>query len=219
MTDLVFLLDVDNTLLDNDRVRIELDAADAVGPVHAVRFWEIYEAVREELDFVSFPETMERFGLECYETECLGRLSSVLYGFPFAESLYPGALEAIDHVKSLGVPVILSDGDQLFQRYKIRVAGIEAAVDGRVLVYVHKEQSTDDIRNRYPAEHYVMVDDKPRIHAGLKAALGDSVTTVMVCQGKYATEAGHHNYPEADLSLDSIRDLAELPAGQLRGGG
>ena len=144
MTDLVFLLDVDNTLLDNDRVRIELEAAvaDAVGPARAVRFWETYEAVREELDIVSsFPETMERFGLECDETECLGRLSSVLYSFPFAESLYPGALEAIDHVKSLGVPVILSDGDQLFQRYKIRVAGIEAAVDGRVLVYVHKERN------------------------------------------------------------------------------
>ncbi len=213
----VFLLDVDNTLLDNDQVRTQLEAAvtDAVGPARATRLWEIYEAVREELDFVNFPETLERFSRECDEVACLGRLSSILYGFPFAECLYPGALQAIHHVKSLGLPVILSDGDQLFQRYKIRAAGLETAVDGRVLVYVHKEQSTDDIRKRYPATHYVMVDDKPRIHTAMKAVLGDQVTTVMVCQGKYAADPAQHDYPDPDVTLDSIQDLVQLTAAQL----
>ncbi len=218
MHDMVVLLDVDNTLLDNDRVRVELEAAvvDGVGPRRAARFWEIYEAVREELDHVDFPEAVERFGRECDEMECLGRLSSILYDFRFAACLYPQALQAIEHVKSLGLPVILTDGDQLFQRYKIRSAGLEAAVDGRVLVYVHKEQSTDDIRGRYPAAHYVVVDDKARIHAAMKAILGDLVTTVMVCQGHYAADPAHHDFPEADLTLESIGDLAHVTASHLR---
>ena len=221
MRDLVFLLDVDNTLLDNDQVRARLEAAvaEAVGRERAGRFWEIYEAVREELDFVNFPETVERFSAECDEIACLGRLSSILYGFPFAECLYPGALPAIEHVKSLGLPVILSDGDQLFQRYKIRTAGLEAAVEGRVLVYVHKEQRSDEIRRRYPASHYVLVDDKARILEAMKSVLGEVLTTVMVCQGKYAADPASRQYPAADLTLDSIGDLAALTAGQLRVGG
>ena len=132
MTDLVLLVDVDNTLLDNDKVRAALEApiAAAVGGVRTTRFWEIYEEVRAELDVVNFPETLERFGRECDDAGCLRSASAVLNGFSFSECLYPGALRAIEHLKTMGRPVILSDGDQLFQRHKIRAAGVEAAVEG-----------------------------------------------------------------------------------------
>ena len=216
--ELVILLDVDNTLLDNDGVRSRLDAEiqEAVGPDRAERFWQLYEQVREELDFVNFPETMERFGRECDDSGCLGPLADALYGFPFAECLYPGAEAAIAHARRLGVPVILTDGDQLFQRHKIRDAGLGAAVEGRVLVYVHKEQETADIRARYPADHYVMVDDKPRIHAAMKEVLGPSVTTVFVRQGKYAVAPTAHEHRPPDLELASIGDFTTLTAERIR---
>ncbi len=217
MTDLVFLVDVDNTLLDNDGVRVELEAAiaSAVGQTRAARFWEIYEAVRAELDFVSFPETLERFGRECDEVGCLGSASAVLYGFSFAECLYGTALRAIDHLRTIGQPVILSDGDQLFQRYKIRSAGLEAAFDGQVLVYVHKELETADIMRRYPAEHYVLIDDKPRIHAAMKEILGEQLTTVQVRQGKYA-RAPRADLFEPDITVDNIGDIRYLTGDTLR---
>ena len=217
MTDLVFLVDVDNTLLDNDGERVELEAAiaSAVGQKRAARFWEIYEAVRTELDFVSFPETLERFGRECDDIGCLGSASAVLYGFSFAACLYHAALGAIDHLKTIGQPVILSDGDQLFQRHKIRSAGLEAAFDGRVLVYVHKELETADIMRRYPAERYVLIDDKPRIHAAMKGILGDQLTTVQVRQGKYA-RAPRADLFEPDITVDSIGDIRYLTGDTLR---
>ena len=217
MTDLVLLVDVDNTLLDNDKVRAALEAAAAVGGVRTTRFWEIYEEVRAELDVVNFPETLERFGRECDDAGCLRSASAVLNGFSFSECLYPGALRAIEHLKTMGRPVILSDGDQLFQRHKIRAAGLEAAVEGHVLVYVHKERETADIRRRYPAEHYVLFDDKPRIHAAMKAALGTRVTTVLLCQGKYARAPAPPGELQPDLTLDAIDDVRRLTAGALRG--
>ena len=172
---LIVLLDVDNTLLDNDLVRERLEdrITEALGEQDAARFWELYEAVREELDYVSFPEAMERFGRECTDAGCVNRLSTLLYDFPFAQLVYPESLSSITHVSSFALPVILSDGDQLFQRYKIRSAGLEDAVAGNVLVYVHNELELADITKRFPAGHYVMVDDKPRIHAAMKAAFGD----------------------------------------------
>ncbi len=216
--ELVILLDVDNTLLDNDGVRSRLEAEiqGAVGPDRAERFWQLYEQVREELDFVNFPETMERFGRECDDSGCLGPLAGVLYGFRFAECLYAGAEAAIAHAKRLGLPVILSDGDQLFQRHKIRDAGLEAAVEGRVLVYVHKEQETADIQARHPADHYVMVDDKPRIHAAMKQALGPSVTTVFVRQGMYALAPTAREHGQPDLELASIADFTTLTTDGIR---
>ena len=217
MTDLVVLLDVDNTLLDNDlvRVRLERDLSGALGGEHAARFWEIYEEVRAETDLVDFPETVERFGRECPDSGCIGRVSAVLYDFPFQDVVYPESLEAIRHVSSFATPVILSDGDQLFQRHKIRAAGLEEAVGGNVLVYVHKEQSTEDIRRRFPARHYVMVDDKVRIHAALRETMGDMITTVMVCQGQYAHDPAHHDFPEADVTIEGIGGLLALPREQL----
>lgn len=216
-TDLVVLLDVDNTLLDNDLLRVRLDAAltGALGEDDTQRFWEVYEQVREELDFVNLPETIERFGRECLDAGGVGRVSAAVYDLPFAELVYPESLAAIRHVGSFATPVILSDGDQLFQRRKIRVAGLEEAVAGNVLIYVHKEQEIDDIRRRFPASHYVMVDDKPRIQAAMKAAMGGDLTSVMVCQGKYAHDPSHHDYPEPDITIDGIGGLRALSRDEL----
>ncbi|MCH7835579.1 MAG: HAD family hydrolase [Chloroflexi bacterium] len=212
MTDLVVLLDVDNTLLDNDLVRtgLEQELSGVLGRGQASRFWEIYEQVRAETDLVNFPETMERFGQECPDTGCLSRVSATLYAFPFDRYVFPESLSAIRHVASFATPVILSDGDQLFQRYKIRAAGLEEAVGGNVLVYVHKEQSTGDICKRFPATHYAIVDDKTWIHAAMKAAMGEQITTVMVCQGQYAHDPAHHSFPEADLTIEGIGGLLAL---------
>lgn len=218
MDDIVFLVDVDNTLLNNDDVRVRLEDAISgiIGPERTALFWDIYEQVRSDFDHVDFPEALQRFGRKCDDAVCLGGLSNLLYNFPFSECVYPAALSAVEHLKSIGRPVILSDGDQLFQRYKIRVAGLEAAVNGHVLVYVHKELETEDIRTRYPAAHYVMLDDKPRIHAALKTRLGDLITTVMVSQGQYAHDTSSHYTPEPDIVLDSIGDVASLTPEQLR---
>ena len=217
MTDMVVLLDVDNTLLDNDLVRagLEDELSGLLGQEHSVRFWEIYEQVRVETGMVNFPETIERFGRECPDTGCMGRVSAALYSFPFDQYLYPDSHKAIRHVASFATPVILSDGDQLFQRYKIRSAGLEDAVDGNVLVYVHKEENTQEITERFPAARYVMVDDKARIHAAMKGALGGRITTVMVCQGKYARDPAHHNFPEADITIEGIGGLLALTPKQL----
>ena len=217
MTDLVVLLDVDNTLLDNDliRTRLEQELAGVLGQEEASRFWEIYEQVRAETEMVNFPESVERFGRECPDSGCVSRVSAALYNFPFQQCLYPDSLRAVRHAASLATPVILSDGDQLFQRYKIRAAGLEAAVGGNVLVYVHKEQNTQDIQKRFPAAHYVMVDDKARIHAAMKGAMGEQITTVMVCQGQYTYGPAHHNYPEADITIEGIGGLLALTAERL----
>lgn len=219
MRDLVFLVDVDNTLLDNDEVRVHLEAmvADLIGGSRMKQFFEIYESVREEFDFVNFPVAIERFSQVCGDTDCMAYVSQALYGFPFSKCVYSGAIDAVDYMKSLGLPVILSDGDQLFQRYKIRSAGLEEAVDGNVLVYVHKEQETLDIRERFPAEHYVMIDDKPRIHAALKSVLGDLITTVQVRQGKYALDTTTEHKPAPDIVIDSIEDVRGLTVAQFKG--
>lgn len=211
------LLDVDNTLLDNDLIRADLagQLTTILGPRDADRFWKIYEDVRAETDVVNFPETLERFALERPDATRIGDLSGLLYDFPFGDYLYPDSLRAIQHVSTFATPVILSDGDQMFQRHKIRAAGIEEAVSGNVLVYVHKEQDTADIEVRYPARHYAVVDDKPRIHAAMKKALGEKITTVMVCQGKYAHDPAHHDFPDADITIEGIGGLLALNSDQL----
>ncbi|GAB4336282.1 MAG: hypothetical protein Kow0010_24090 [Dehalococcoidia bacterium] len=217
MHDLVFLMDVDNTLLDTDRVRELL--ADAmrreVGHPLAERFWEIYEDVRAELDHVSFPETIERLARETDDLPALGQLSDLLYQFPFGECLFPGAIDALSHASKLGLPVILSDGDQLFQRHKIRVSGIERAVGGRVLVQPHKESRVSDIRRLFPARHYVLIDDKPRIHGEMKQRMGAELTTILVCQGRYAA-APSGSTTATDLELAAIGDLVRLDAATMR---
>lgn len=216
--DLVVLFDVDNTLLDNDllRARLQRDLEGVLGEDDGARFWEIYEEVRADTDVVDLPRTIERFARECPDAASIGKVAAVVWDFPFADHLYREGLEAIRHVSSFATPVILSDGDQLFQRYKIRMAGLEEAVGGNVLVYVHKEEEVEDIRRRFPAEHYVVIDDKPGILAAMKTAMGEQLTTVMVCQGKYANDPSHHDLPEPDITIEDIGELLAMTADQLR---
>lgn len=213
----VLLFDLDNTLLDADGARAAIDAGirASLGEATAERFWACYEEVREALGYVDVREAMLRLGRERGDASLLPPLAQAVYGVDYAALVHPGALAAIAHARSLGLPVLVTDGDSGFQRHKARAAGIDAAVEGRVLVYAHKERELDDIGARFPADHYVVVDDKPAIHAAIKAALGERVTTVLVEQGRYARE-GEAVTPPPDLQLPSIAAFAALSAEALR---
>lgn len=208
------LFDVDNTLLNTDLVveRLRQEMTLAVGDAHARRFWQIYEEIRFSGDSVNIPETLERFSVECADLPAVNRMSDIIYGFEFAGCVFEGAFEAIDHAWQLGTAAILSDGDQLWQRHKIIAAGLDSAVQGRVLVQKHKEREIGRVPGRFPADHYVVVDDKLRLLAAMKRTLGDRLTTVHVCQGKYAAEPGPL---PADLSLASISEFMELDLARL----
>ena len=206
---LVMLFDVDNTLLDNDLVRrgLEQRLTQELGDLPAKRFWNIYENVRLETELVDFPLTIARWRLEFPSHPQVTRLEYLIFGFDFASVVYAESPAAVAHAHAISRPVVLSDGDQNFQRHKVRAAGIEAAFDGHVLIYVHKELNTHEIMMRYPAEHYAMIDDKPRIHTAMKERLGAMVTTVHVCQGKYAHDPSHHQGNGADVTIEGIGDL------------
>lgn len=190
---------------------------EVLGEESAGWFWKKYEEVRLAKDMVDLPETIERFLSDCPGAPDTKRLRSAVYEFPFKDFVYPESFQVLKHISSFAKPVILSDGDQVYQRHKIREAGLEVAVDGDVLVYVHKEQEFDDVRARFPAKHYAMVDDKMRIHAALKDALGDLVTTVMVRQGRYARDPLCNSRLAPDRMIDSIGDLLKLGVRQLMG--
>lgn len=215
----VLLFDLDNTLLDADGARAAIDGGirSLLGDATAERFWGCYEEVREALGYVDVREAMLRLGRERGDASLLPPLAQSVYGVDYTALLFPGALDALTHARTLGLPVLVTDGDSGFQRHKARAAGIDAAVEGRVLVYARKERELDDIRARFPAGHYVAVDDKPPIHAALKAALGERVTTVLVEQGRYARE-GEAVTPPPDLRLPSIAAFAALDAEVLRPG-
>jgi phosphoglycolate phosphatase-like HAD superfamily hydrolase len=214
MSSLALMFDCDDTLIDNDQVltRMHEKLTKEFGASGNKQFWSIYEDVRLELDFVNFPETIDRFRLEYPDHPAIAHLRDFIYGFPFREVVYPGAPAALAHAREIGIPAILSDGDQVFQRYKIRAAGLEAMVDGRVMIFIHKEFNTEDIRAILGADHYVIIDDKPRIHAAIKPRMGAEITTVLVHQGKYAHDASQHYSPGPDLTIDSIGDFAKLAA-------
>jgi len=212
--DVVFLLDVDNTLLDNDRVQDDLrnHLEREFGAASRDRYWAIFEALRTELGYADYLGALQRY--RCQEVSGamndprLLLMSSFLVDYPFADRLYPGALDAIAHLRTWGLTVILSDGDVVFQPRKIQRSGLWEAVEGRVLIYIHKEQMLVDLEQRFPARHYVMVDDKLRILAAMKKILQDRLTTVFPCQGHYALDP--HNlsaYPPADLAIERIGDL------------
>lgn len=209
------LFDVDNTLLNTDLAveRIQAEMRATVGDLHAGRFWEIYEDVRLDGDAVNIPDTLERFSLECADLRAVNRMSELIYGFDFEGCVFPGALEAIDFALSLGGAAILSDGDQLYQRHKISVAGLEQAVGGNVMVQKHKEQVLQNVVSRFPADHYVALDDKPLVLAAMKAELGKRLTTIQVCQGKYASTGMHA--PPPDLSVATIGEFTAFSAEQL----
>lgn len=209
---LAFLFDVDNTLLDNDRVRLELGSAidGLVGAQRGRRFWELYEAVRRDCDYVDFPRTLERFAREFPEEPGFPSLADAVLAFPYRTAAFPGALDVLRHVSRIGPVAILSDGDPVYQPAKIARAGITDAIDGPVLVYAHKEDHLDDVQRRVPAEHYLLIDDKPRILATIADRWGDRVTTLHVCQGKYAHADEHAMYPPADRMVGAIVDILDL---------
>jgi len=203
----VFLVDVDNTLLDNDRIQNDLKRhlEREFGPGTRDRYWAILEALFTELGYRDYLGALQRYRTEHPKDVHLMAMSSYLVDYPFANRLYAGALDVIERLRTLGQTVILSDGDVVFQPRKVQRSGIWEAVDGHVLIYIHKEEMLDDVERRYPARHYVLVDDKPRILAAVKDAWGDRVTTIFPRQGQYARDA--QSYRPADMTVERIGDL------------
>ncbi len=223
-TAVVFLLDVDNTLLDNDGVQDDLSdhLEREFGRESSERYWEIFEQLRSELGYADYLGALQRYRLQ---QEGSGRhdprlllMSSFLVDYPFAQRLYPQALEVIAHLDGFGQTVILSDGDVVFQPRKVQRSGLWDAVEGRVLIYIHKERVLDDVQRRFPAAHYVAVDDKLRILAAMKQSLQERLITVLPRQGHYALDPRNVSaYPSADLSVERIGDLlrVEFPGGRV----
>ena len=210
--DVVFLLDCDNTLLDNDRVQDDLrdHLVHEFGPESRDRYWAILEQLRVELGYTDYLGALQRYRLDDLCDTRLMSMSSFLVDYPFASRLYPHAFDVIRHLRSIGLTVILSDGDVVFQPRKIERSGLWEAVEGRVLIYIHKEEMLDAVAAAYPARHYVMIDDKLRILAMMKAIWRDRLTTVFPRQGHYATDASLlAAYPAADLAVERIGDLRE----------
>jgi FMN phosphatase YigB (HAD superfamily) len=218
VAEVVFLVDVDNTLLDNDRVIADLrrHLEREVGPDGLARYWAIFEALRAELGYADYLGALQRYRLEAPRDPRLLTVSGFLVDYPFADRLYPGALDVLARFRTWGPTVILSDGDVVFQPRKVQRSGLGAAVDG-VLIYVHKERELDDVEQRYPAAHYVLVDDKLRILAAVKRRWGGRVTTVFPRQGHYAHDpAILTTCPAADLSVEHIGDLVDYDLSALR---
>jgi FMN phosphatase YigB (HAD superfamily) len=210
--ELVFLLDVDNTLLDNDQFGADLGARleQAFGAEQRDRYWAIFAALREEVSYADYLLALERFRVGLDDDPELLEMSSFMLEYPFADRLYPRAIEAIAHLSKLGLPVVMSDGDVVFQPRKIERSGIWDAVQGRVLIYMHKERALDAMRRRYPARHYVMVDDKAQLLAAMKRVLGPKLTTVFVHQGHYAAQSANTVIdPPPDLEIERIGDLLD----------
>jgi len=212
MHQVVFLFDVDNTLLDNDRVTTDLKRhlEREVGHERQQRYWAIFEELRSQLGYADYLGALQRYRIEHPRDPHLLTVSSYLVNYPFANRLYPNALDVLDQCKERGPVVILSDGDVVFQPRKIERAGLFEAVEKNVLIYVHKELELDDVERRYPASHYVLVDDKLRILTAIKKIWGARVTTVFPRQGHYAHDP--HvltTYPPADVTIERIGELLE----------
>jgi FMN phosphatase YigB (HAD superfamily) len=211
--EVVFLLDVDNTLLDNDRFATDLgeQLQRSFGAAQRDRYWDLFNRRREALGLADYLGSMQDFRLGLDDHAELLRMSEFLLEYPFANRLFPGALEAVAHLRSLGKPVVLSDGDIIFQPRKIQRSGICSAVEGRVLIYLHKEKVLDHVQQRYPAAHYVMVDDKANLLAAMKSTLGSKLSTVFVRQGHYAlAPESAAATPAPDLVIERIAELKNL---------
>jgi FMN phosphatase YigB (HAD superfamily) len=209
---IVFLVDVDNTLIDNDHIQNDLKRhlEREFGAACRDRYWAILEQLFTELGYRDYLGALQRFRVEHPREPNLLSMSSYLVDYPFANRLYPGSLDVIERFRAWGPTVILSDGDVVFQPRKVERSGISEAVDGHVLIYIHKEEALDDVEQRYPAEHYVLVDDKPRILDAVKKIWGERVTTIFARQGQYAHDlkviAG---CLPADLTVERIGDLLD----------
>jgi len=219
---IVFLVDVDNTLIDNDRIQNDLKRhlEREFGAACRDRYWAILEQLFTDLGYRDYLGALQRYRVEHPRDPHLLTMSSFLVDYPFANRLYPGSLDVLERFRSWGQTVILSDGDVVFQPRKVERSGIFEAVDGHVLIYIHKEETLDDVERRYPAERYVLVDDKLRILDAVKKIWGNRVTTIFPRQGQYAHDSkAIAAYPPADLTVERIGDLlnydlAGLLAGQ-----
>ena len=206
----VFLVDVDNTLVDNDRIQADLKRhlEREFGAACRDRYWAILEQLFSELGYRDYLGALQRYRVEHPKDIHLLSMSSYLVDYPFANRLYPGALDVLEQFRGWSRTVILSDGDVVFQPRKVERSGIFETVEGHVLIYIHKEDELDDVEQRYPARHYVLVDDKPRILAAVKKVWGDRVTTVLPRQGQFAHAPDAASYhPAADLTVEHIGDL------------
>lgn len=212
----VFLLDVDNTLLDNDQVTADLKQylTAEIGEQRQERYWAIFEELRTELGYADYLGALQRYRVEHPSDSHVLSVSSFMLNYPFAERLYPRSLDVIRHLAQWGPTVILTDGDVVFQPLKIERSGLFDAVDGRILVYVHKEQELADVERRFPADHYVFVDDKVRLLTAIKRVWGERLTTVFPRQGHYARDPQVATYPTPDITIERIGDLLAftLPA-------
>lgn len=218
MHKVVFLFDVDNTLLDNDRVTADLRKflASEVGHQRSDCYWRIFEDLRNELGYADYLGSLQRYRREYPYDSHLLALSTYLVNYPFANRLYPNSLDVLDRFKEFGPVVILTDGDVVFQPRKIERSGLFEAVDKNILIYIHKEQELHDVERRFPAARYVLVDDKIRILTAIKKSWGEKVTTVFPKQGHYALDAASvAKFPKADVSIDSIGELLEIPTDKL----
>jgi FMN phosphatase YigB (HAD superfamily) len=218
MNKTVFLFDVDNTLLDNDRVSMDLRKflEKEVGAKRSNRYWEIFEELRAELGYADYLGALQRYRVEQpYDTHLLA-VSTFLINYPFANRLFPNSLDAIEHCRKFGKVVILSDGDVVFQPRKVERSGLFEAVEGNILIYIHKEHELTDVERRYPAERYVLIDDKLRILTAIKKIWGARVTTVFPRQGHYAfDETEIAKYPSADITIERIGDLINFGGEEL----
>jgi FMN phosphatase YigB (HAD superfamily) len=221
---LAFLIDVDNTLLDNDKAKADEATylQSLLGEATASRFWEIYEEVRKEESVVDYPLTLARFTQEFegrLSPETLYQLSSYFLMFPFQDYLYPGTLDTLAYLNTLGTTAITSDGDASFQGLKIVRSGISVAVDSRVALYNHKQEHLAEIRALFPAEHYVMIEDKANLLSAVKATMAHQLTTVHVRQGKYARATSAPDDLPPDLSVATISDIQRVRREQFLLGG
>jgi FMN phosphatase YigB (HAD superfamily) len=209
---IIFLVDVDNTLLDNDRIQRDLKEhlERAFGAAACRRYWKILENLYAELGYCDYIGALQRYRAEHPRDVELLSMSSYLMDYPFRDRLFPDALEVLKRLHSIGPTVILSDGDVVFQPRKIERAGLSDAVGGCVLVYIHKEEALDDVERRYPADHYVVADDKLRILTAINQFWGARSTTVFVRQGNYAHDPNVvGTFPAADVTIERIGDLLD----------
>ena len=210
---IVFLFDVDNTLLDNDHIVADLMhyLEREIGHERQQRYWTIFEQLRTEVGYADYLGALQLYRAQYPRDPHLLAVSHFLLEYPFANRLFPNSLDAVEHAKQFGTPVILSDGDVVFQPHKVWRSGLFEAFNGAVLIYIHKEAELDDVERRYPADHYVLIDDKVRILASVKKIWGNRVTTVFPRQGHYALDKKLvSSFPAPDFAIERIGDLIEL---------
>ncbi len=213
---LAFMLDVDNTLINNDQVKTDVSnqMKNLIGEERAARFWELYEEVRHETDVVDIPLTLKRIEAEFSDKALYHQLYRLWNDFPYRKYIYPGVFEVLAYLNTIGRPIILSDGDPSFQLKKIVTSGLARAVNGDVLIYAHKQHHLEDIELALPAYHYVMIEDKPSLLNAMKEYFEERITTVLVKQGKYAHDPKELAQARPDLIIPGIRDLKKFSPDQ-----